>query len=92
MTLTSNSSFINELINISNEYVDSYMGDSSLNAPTSRDHIEFLKENDNLSTNTEDMESDLFSIDSNDSTVIIEMKKESIKFNFLQKLKNLFLR
>jgi hypothetical protein len=35
MTLSSNSSFINELINISNEYVDSYMDDSSLNAPTS---------------------------------------------------------
>ena len=90
MTLTSNSSFINELRNISNEYVDSYMGDSSLNATTSRDHIEFLKENDNLSTNTEDIESDLFSIDSNDNTVITEMKKENIKFNFLQKLKNLF--
>lgn len=40
MTLTSNLSFINELINISNDYVDSYIDDSSFNAPTSRDHFE----------------------------------------------------
>jgi hypothetical protein len=38
------------------------------------------KENDNLSTNTEDIESDLFSIDSSDSAVITEMKKENIKY------------
>lgn len=91
MTLTSNSSFINELINIGNDYVDSDMYDSSLNAPTSKDHIEFFNENDNLSTSTEDIESDLFSIDSNDNTVIIEMEKD-MKSNFLQKLKNLFFK
>ena len=82
---------VNELTNTNEEFVNLYMGASPISSTKTNSNLVFFEDYDNLSTKTKEIESDLFSINSNDSTVIFEIK-ENNKFKLFNKIKKLLFK
>ena len=85
-------SLINQLINSNDQFVNAYLGLSPsdhIRAPRSKDRIKFFDDFDNLSTVTEEYDSDMDSILSDDETIVFDMKNTK-KFKLIHKLQSFF--
>ena len=83
-------SVLDQFINSNEEFVNSYLGLSPINAPKSKDSIKFFDDFDNLSVVTEEYDSDMNSVLSDDETIVFDMKNTK-KFKLIHKLRNFFL-